>query len=508
MEEAEQDHEIPGPWHHLLKGGQVFAALVLSTTFSEKYKGRDMVGVVDSDAEAYAALKKAPLDVGRSPAATWDSDSRPVSPATTFGSDQAEAECSPSMTKWFSAKEVTVEETSVAEVKIPAKDVEPKTWRPVLLHRAGNKEAVAFIWLGDFAHRDRTIYICFSPLRFKRQFFKIWCNGLSDQGMSASREWNTMEGAEGATASASDHVLVSRYVKSKLDKMWDPKGKDRLYQKLLQTVKDFPTYRVVFAGISHGATLAQATALKFQIQRKETQVYVVTWNSYRWTDEKGRDAVTKHLGPRFLPFVLSRRKSEKGGTRRYWDSVTGFPIAFSPMPNLVLLDVDSGRFHDHPPQVTGEGSRFGARTMMRMFELHFAKCALSATKKAMLLSFGMQSQDIPVSFESHLEFVHDHAVHAAMRFKRSSMVVTNTARESISGRNFVQRSRTVQLGGMLHTVSEPENGAYAASSSSQSMSQRCHCFAQFSCFSWFFRPDKKQQAKRPFARPLARSGSG
>lgn len=37
----------------------------------------------------------------------------------------------------------------------------------------------------------------------------------------------------------------------------------------------------IFSGISHGAALAQAAALKFQIEHQEIEVHVVTWNPYR-----------------------------------------------------------------------------------------------------------------------------------------------------------------------------------------------------------------------------------
>ena len=85
-----------------------------------------------------------------------------------------------------------------------------------------------------------------------------------------------------------------------------------------------------------------------------------------------------------LNFVLSRRKYYQAN--RYWDTVTGFPKGLSPMPNLVLLDADSGRFYRH--HLPFQGFQWGAVTMMRAFELHFARSALSAMKKATAESLG------------------------------------------------------------------------------------------------------------------------
>eukprot|EP00438_Fugacium_kawagutii_P002687 Skav218896 [mRNA] locus=scaffold328:249625:250381:+ [translate_table: standard] len=46
MEELEPLDEavtLPGDWPKLLSNGQIFTALLLSTTYSEKYRGRNMV---------------------------------------------------------------------------------------------------------------------------------------------------------------------------------------------------------------------------------------------------------------------------------------------------------------------------------------------------------------------------------------------------------------------------------------------------------------------------------
>merc|ERR1712129_652433 len=50
------------------------------------------------------------------------------------------------------------------------------------------------------------------------------------------------------------------------------------------------------------------------------------------------------------------------------------------MPNMLLLDADSGEILDH--MEPDKPARIGAVFLMRMFELHFAKAAIAATKKA------------------------------------------------------------------------------------------------------------------------------
>ncbi|CAE7928741.1 DYRK4 [Symbiodinium sp. KB8] len=316
---------LPGEWPALLHGGQIFTALLLSTSFSEKYRGRFMKG---------------------------------LNSAANIG--------------------LVYTELSRAELRIPHRSGD-ETWHLYLLHRAGNREAVAFIWVAGTAGGDRTIYVCFSPLRYRTQFVKICCAGLAKNGMSARRACH-----QTTDASMGEMMLpVSEYIKVKLDRLWDPDGDQRLYHKLLQTVKELPSHRVIFSGISHGAALAQAAALKFQIQRQETEVFVVTWNAYRWTDSTGREAAERNLGTRMLHFVLSRRETAQAN--RYWDSVTGFPQDFSPMPNQVLLDADTGGFYKHH----GESrSQLGAALLMRTFELHFARSAISATKKATAQAVG------------------------------------------------------------------------------------------------------------------------
>ncbi|CAE8660111.1 unnamed protein product, partial [Polarella glacialis] len=198
---------LPQPWTELLPGGQIFAALILCTSFSEKYQGRLM------------------------------------------------------------------QPGERADVRLPAADgVMAQTWHPTLLHRAGHQEAVAYTWLGDEAAGDRTIYVAFAPMRRKRQFFKIVgsCTGLGDLVCEPL-------GAEGDRQS----VLIAPYIQRKLAKVWGGCG---LMEQLSKYVAAYPQHRILFSGISHGATLAQAAALQFQCAQPLADVHAATWNAFKWTD--------------------------------------------------------------------------------------------------------------------------------------------------------------------------------------------------------------------------------
>merc|ERR1712238_173212 len=92
---------------------------------------------------------------------------------------------------------------------------------------------------------------------------------------------------------------------------------------------------------------------------------------------------------RILAFALSRCGSEPQATR-YWDSVTGFPSRYAPMPNMVLLDADTGSMFNHND--SHETMQPGAAFVMRMFELHFARAAIVATKRATAAACGAEKE--------------------------------------------------------------------------------------------------------------------
>ncbi|CAK0824181.1 unnamed protein product [Prorocentrum cordatum] len=75
---------------------------------------------------------------------------------------------------------------SVAPIRVPGRCGE-KTWHPTLLDRIGRREAVAFVWRGDVACDDRTLYVAFSPLRYRSQFVKVIAGGVVDKRRTADR---------------------------------------------------------------------------------------------------------------------------------------------------------------------------------------------------------------------------------------------------------------------------------------------------------------------------------
>lgn len=260
-----------------------------------------------------------------------------------------------------------------AEVRLPSAAGGTWLWTTRLLHRAGSREASPFIWLGDEEAGDRTLYVTFGPLRKKRQFLKIWSAGTH------LVEDILPPGAE-AGGSGSHTVLVSSYIKNKLDKLWGHFG---FGQQLAEAAAGHPRHRILFAGISHGAALAQAAALRFALLQPEREVCAVTWNGYKWTDAAGSALAGQALGHRLLPLVLSRCEP---GEQRRWDSVVEFPAGFAAMPGVMLVDVDCGIFL---PCVLGHAS-LGPDFAARMAELHFAKTALKAMEAAMTLASSLR----------------------------------------------------------------------------------------------------------------------
>lgn len=292
------------------------------------------------------------------------------------------------------------QDAAKVEVRLPCHEHDRSVF-PLLLHRSGNKEAVVFIWLGDQSVGDDTLYVAFSPMRYRSQFFKIYCAGMVfDRPEDIMREqiawWKPGARPHVADPPNGDGTVlpISAYVHVKLRRMWGEQG---LWRKLTESVDKYPTHRIMFAGISHGGALAQAAALQFQLCRRDVNVFVVTWNAYRWTDRKGRGLAKHMLGNRCLPFVLSARTSE---SLRYWDSVTGFPAGYCALPHPVLLDNETGVFYRHiAPQRT---IYFSHLTMMRAFQLHFARSALVATKKSMVLALGGSELDTSAEQEDYL----------------------------------------------------------------------------------------------------------
>jgi len=308
-------------WRRSLQEGRLNTALLLSTVFSEKYSGRTMeVGEV---AEVFLPTASDPVT------------------------------CEPG---------------------------EPRQLRPKLLFRAGCLQASPFLWLGDEEAGDDTLYVCFGPLRQKRQVMKIFSSG------------STLEEDVVKCGDSTQVVRVSNYVKSLLDRLW---ADDRLGERLSAAVAERPGHRVLFAGVSHGAVLAQAAALRFKLTRSvpdaatqtpsgtgqslcaSGEVTVVSWNGYKWTDAQGAALAGQQL--RLLPLALSMVEA---GVRLV-DSVVEYPAGeFEPMPGVTALDRATGNFFEC---VVGKVTR-NLESMHRMRQLHFAQAVLKAMKMAMVAS--------------------------------------------------------------------------------------------------------------------------
>lgn len=294
-----------------------------------------------------------------------------------------------------------------ADVKMPvlpatSGDLGLPMRKATLLYRAGKREGCTFIWLGDEACGDNTLYVAFSPLRRRRQIIKVFRG--ADLVEDTVQSWleksvGTVDHFTGGLSecllTASDHITgagraarpivrehlvnvrMSSYVKRKLDKLWNIHG---FWDMVLQAITKYPTHTIIFTGISHGGTLAQAGALKFNLMISALgltrNVYVVSWNAYKWTDAAGCKLMDCRFKNRLLPLVLSQRENE--GPRR-WDSVAGYPPHLKPIPGTILLDIDTGCFF----QVADIGeSHLGGDFLDRMLQLHFASQGLRAMRKA------------------------------------------------------------------------------------------------------------------------------
>eukprot|EP00928_Gymnodinium_smaydae_P093099 TRINITY_DN7711_c0_g1_i1.p1 TRINITY_DN7711_c0_g1~~TRINITY_DN7711_c0_g1_i1.p1 ORF type:complete len:405 (+),score=85.16 TRINITY_DN7711_c0_g1_i1:55-1269(+) len=251
----------------------------------------------------------------------------------------------------------------LADLKMPDGGVR----RPKLLARTGFKEVVPLIWCGDESVEDRTVYVAFTPMSSLNQAWRIFSRGQTLVNDSVQVPGGSVR-----------QLRISDYLKAKLDKLWSEQY--RFGELMAQVVADYPTHQIVFTGISHGAALAQAAALRFCLldPGSAPRVNVVTWNSYKWTDAAGSALADEVLHDRILPLVLSRDDP------RRWDSAAEYPSAtsgFEPMPNLLLLDIDIGVFFgnvDLPKTFS-----FGWNSLSRARELHLAKMVIPAVKKAM-----------------------------------------------------------------------------------------------------------------------------
>jgi len=403
-----QRESLPGCFPDLLQNGQLFAALILSTTFSEKYRGNNMwpdkpqvtqykdevgdrIRFILEEGQLVKSVnghRQCGLDdsTGVVRKLEWSPGNRVVDqygcggicPGHVLGSLHSMVELAgiehnlPPLLEICASVELSPENVATAEVKQPGG---LGTWRPTLLGRYGNEESTPYIWLGDAGEGDRTLYVAFGPLRQGRQVIKVCCAG-SDLKLD---QW-------GESA-----IWISGYMKTKLDFLWDPEHYD-FYGKLEEIASKYKgvTDKILFCGISHGAALAQAAALKFALcaPQHRPRVHVASWNAYKWTDDAGSELACHVFSDgdrarnRCLPFILSKELQSCCGRRRRYDSVTEFPPDFAPMHDPVILDVDAGTLWGN---VELGNVNLGLDFFVRAMDVHFAKEAIRGIKAAMTL---------------------------------------------------------------------------------------------------------------------------
>jgi len=251
-----------------------------------------------------------------------------------------------------------------------------------LLYRTYTQENAAFIWQCSEPNA-KVVYIAFNPLRKNFQFVRLLKNVVLG-AVLVDHEMPLPDHDGGLTVRRSRPVKMMRYISQKVESLY---VKHEFREMLDKTLRDLPDHRVVFTGISHGATLAQAAALRASIRYPERQFHVVTWNAYKWTDAEGSSLMTEVFGDRLLPLVLSQ-EAQDGGRRR-WDSVSGAPSGLASMNCVTFLDAETGDFRDCPrvPDLS-----IGCTAVRAAVDLHFARTALRATKLAMIAAFNQSQQ--------------------------------------------------------------------------------------------------------------------
>jgi len=272
----------------MLLNGEVFAALLLSSSYSEKYRGRDMK----------------PGDLA-----------------------QINLPCLEGMTQ--------------------------RCWRTKLLHRSGSREVNVFIWLGDESSSIPTVYFACSPLRKRIQFAKLAHNYIGLPRLSQMEIEEQANGDANAAAGKGRHSSVPMlpYCHRKVANLFD---KYDFMEKLEDTTRQYPNHRYLLCGISHGASVAQALALKLSLMYPRACFQEVTWNAYRWTNDQGVALMEQHVGRRLLPIIMASDTT--------WDSVPGIPWRLAPMPRIVFLNADTGELR--PAESVG-GSRLGPAFLLR-----------------------------------------------------------------------------------------------------------------------------------------------
>lgn len=291
--------DLPCQFAEMMREGKLFTGLILSTTYSQKYKGQHMT----------------------------PNDS--------------------------------------CEVVLPA---EMGVWNPTLLGRYLYEETTPFIWRGDSLANDSTLYVAFGPLAGGSQVCKIACRG-SDLELD---QWGGQE------------LYISSYMKRKLDHLW---AGNTFYDELKEFANT-TSGTILFCGLSHGAALAQAAALKFALCKPQhsDRVHVASWNAYKWTDEEG-SALAKRVfgeGVRCLSFVVSEDFCRCGPlVRRRYDSVPEWPLGYSSMHDPILLDCHEGTLWSG---LELQNVNLGCDFFIRACSMHWARSAIKGMKAATIMA--------------------------------------------------------------------------------------------------------------------------
>lgn len=320
-------HPLPAVWQAMLDDGELYTALVLSTVYTDKRRGRRM-------SEGDIAEIKLPAGLGN-----W---------TPMLLSKVGHTECA--IMLWLgdaSCKEKTV--------------------------------YIAFMPLRNLRHFFRMFRRgCGRHVELAFSEHSESCSLGSAGAVEAVAEH--VEALPGRCEKQQVSISLRAYIKSQLDLVWES-----LQAAVLRASRSYPDHRLLVAGISYGAVMSQACTFRLAVEHPALNLWCVAWNSMRWTDIDGAKLVSRALGGRLLSLVLSRRRP---GAQRVWDPCAGFPPAgngeWAFVPHAYLLDADSGRClpASHVPGFPGDYGR-QLRHMRCFHELHFARAVISAIRVRM-----------------------------------------------------------------------------------------------------------------------------
>eukprot|EP00929_Paragymnodinium_shiwhaense_P099793 TRINITY_DN6162_c0_g1_i1.p1 TRINITY_DN6162_c0_g1~~TRINITY_DN6162_c0_g1_i1.p1 ORF type:complete len:457 (+),score=94.36 TRINITY_DN6162_c0_g1_i1:63-1433(+) len=362
---------LPEPWQERLSDGQLFTACILCTSYSEKYHGR----LLQAGSSAQVRLPQTPSASHFAGGSLRFSREGSISSTCTASRERSTSvQRNQNMERQGSGNNLLRKSTAAA----PAKVVHPK-----LFGRAGFREAVAFVWLGDQDADDDNIYVSFSMMRRFQQAKKIIWQELSRDAQADPKTWEGM--------------AVGTYCRQKVDKLWDVYG---LAQVLDNVTLAYPDRPMIFSGVSHGGTLAQVSAVRYILKQralgKEAKAFACTWNGYRWTDEAGVELIESLMGWKMLPIVLSRWEPGLHGAdgHRVWDTVSEMPSVLEPLRTTMLQDIDNGVFWRREEGVSEWMGRayFSWLGFKRLWRLHYAQAAIAAMRKATQHEFAAKEE--------------------------------------------------------------------------------------------------------------------